>query len=270
MPFARCGPVSLFYELRGVGPRLLYIGGTGGDLRRPSTAFDRQLCADFEVLRFDQRGMGQSDKPEIPYTMGGYAADAAALLDAVGWDHAAVLGYSFGGMVAQELALAHPQKALRLVLLSTTSGGAGGASYPMHELAELPPEEHARRLVDLGDLRRDAAWREANAKLYDALVEDALAGILLGRDEPGHLEGARRQLEARRSHDTWARLPRFSIPVTVCAGEYDGIAPVDCQAALAQRIPRAVFRRYQGGHMFFLQDPAAYPAIRDALLASLS
>lgn len=267
MPHADLPGCTLYYECRGSGKRVLFIGGTGGDLRRPATAFDQALARDFEVLAFDQRGMGRSGKPDRLYTMADYAADAAALLDFVGWNRAAVLGYSFGGMVAQELALNHSQEVERLVLMSTTAGGAGGASYPMHQLYDLPPEARARRMVELGDVRRDAAWRAANGKLFDALVEDALAGIQLGSDEPGHDEGARRQLEARRGHDTWERLPRLELPVTVCAGEYDGIAPVERQSALARRIPGAQFHRFQGGHLFFLQDPSAYAAIRDALSA---
>jgi len=81
MPWADLPGIKLHYECRGRGRRVLLIGGTGGDLRRPLTPFDRQLCADFEVLCFDQRGMGQSDKPDVPCTMADYAADAAALHD---------------------------------------------------------------------------------------------------------------------------------------------------------------------------------------------
>jgi 3-oxoadipate enol-lactonase len=265
MPWANLPDITLYYECRGAGRPILFLGGTGSDLRRPPTAFDRALAEDFSVLAFDQRGMGRSAKPDQPYTMAGYAEDAAALLDHMGWGRVAVLGYSFGGMVAQELALNHPERVERLVLMSTTSGGAGGASYPLHELAGLAPAERARRMVELGDTRRDAAWREANRRLYDALVEETLAGIVLGSDEPGHDQGARRQLEARRRHDTWERLPRLSLPAAVCAGEYDGIAPPGHQAALAQRIPGARFHRFQGGHLFFLQDARAHGVIRDAL-----
>lgn len=265
MPFADCNGLRIHYEMRGKGPPLLFINGTGADLRRAPNALERQLSDDFQVLMFDQRGMGQSGKPDAPCTMADYGADAAALLDHVAWERVPVLGYSFGGMVAQELALGHVQKVERLVLLSTTSGGAGGASYPLHELAPLPPRERARRMVELGDTRRNAAWQQANARLFTALLEEALAGILLGADEPGHAQGALRQLEARRRHDTWERLPRLALPVLVCAGEYDGIAPVAFQEALAGRIPGARLERFQGGHLFFLQDGRACARIVQAL-----
>ena len=75
--------------------------------------------------------------------MADYAADALALLDHVGWDRARVVGVSFGGMVAQELAVTAPERVERLALLCTSPGGAGGASYPLHELAALPEAERA-------------------------------------------------------------------------------------------------------------------------------
>ena len=94
----------------------MFIGGTGSDLRRPETQFWPALALDFDVLAYDQRGMGQSekpnesDKPDQPYAMADYADDAAALMAHRERAQAHVIGVSFGGMVAQELALRHPAK----------------------------------------------------------------------------------------------------------------------------------------------------------------
>ena len=113
MPFAAVRDMRMYYELRGTGPRLLYISGTGGDLRRSPNAFDSPLTEHFEVLAYDQRGLGQTDKPDVAYTMADYAADTDGLLQALGWDECLVMGISFGGMVAQEFALRYPNRVQR-------------------------------------------------------------------------------------------------------------------------------------------------------------
>lgn len=105
MPFVAVCDIQKCYDIRGSGPRLLFISGTGGDLRCKPSIFDSPLAALFEILAYDQRGLGQTDRPDIPYTMADYAMDANGLLDAVGWDCCFVMGISFGGMVAQEFAL---------------------------------------------------------------------------------------------------------------------------------------------------------------------
>ena len=109
MPFVNVRDLKMYYEIRGKGPRLLVISGTGGDLRRSPSIFETPIAQHFEILAYDQRGLGQTSRPDIPYTMIDYADDANALLDAVGWDRSLVMGISFGGMVAQEFALRYPR-----------------------------------------------------------------------------------------------------------------------------------------------------------------
>src|SRR5271155_5185979 len=125
MPWSDANGVSPYYELEGIGERLLIISGTGGDLRQPPDLADGPLAESFEVLAYDQRGLGQSSVPPWPYAMADFADDAAALVDAVGWDDCLLMGISFGGMVAQEVAIRHPQRTRRLVLACSFSGGAG-------------------------------------------------------------------------------------------------------------------------------------------------
>jgi 3-oxoadipate enol-lactonase len=261
VPSARVGDLEIHHERRGAGPPVLAVGGTGGDLRQRPNLLDSPLTERFEVLAYDQRGLGRTTVVPGPYTMAQYAADAAGLLEAVGWARCSVVGVSFGGMVAQELAIGWPHLVDRLVLACTSSGGAGGSSYPLHELGGLPAEERARRSVALSDVRYDEAWQADHPEEAAGLVALAVERAAAGAGEPGREEGARLQLEARRHHDTWDRLGSISAPTLVCAGRHDGIAPVANSEALVERIPDARLEVFEGGHLFLIQDRAAWPAI---------
>src|SRR5580658_5865060 len=85
MPTAQIGALELYYERAGSGPPLLFISGTGGDLRTKPNVFDGPLAKSFDVVSYDQRGLGRSDKPDVDYCMADYADDAAALMDQIGW-----------------------------------------------------------------------------------------------------------------------------------------------------------------------------------------
>lgn len=265
MPTAHVNGLDLYFERAGEGPPLLFISGTGGDLRAKPNVFDGPFAKAFDLLAYDQRGLGRSEKPDRPYSMADYADDAAALMAAQGWDQALVIGVSFGGMVAQELALRHPQRVSRLVLACTSPGGAGGASFPFHEIEHLKGEARARHLTPISDTRRDAAWAQANPELYAQIIEITAADPYA--DEPGHVMGARRQLEARAGHDVWDRLPALRVPVLIAAGKYDGIARPETQLNLAMQIRGSTLKFFEGGHMFMIQDRAAIPAMIEFLRA---
>ena len=259
MPRATVGDIALHYERggRASGPRVLLISGSGGDLRQKPSVLEGPLAATFDLLAYDQRGLGRSDKPDTAYTMADYGRDAAGLLDAVEWDRCAVLGISFGGMVAQELALLDPARVTRLVLCCTSSGGPGGSSYPLHELEALPPDDRLTRNLGLMDSRWDAGWQAANPAIVDLMR----ARTAVGEGDAEATTGARRQLEARAAHDTYARLPRLAMPTLVCAGRFDEIAPLANAEALAAQIPSATLQVFDGGHAFLFPDPSAWPAI---------
>jgi 3-oxoadipate enol-lactonase len=259
MAFAQLGNIQLYFERAGAGPPLLFISGTGGDLRVKPNVFDGPLARQFDLLAYDQRGLGQSDKPDVPYSMADYADDAAALMTEQGLDEALVLGVSFGGMVAQELTLRHPKRVKRLVLGCTSPGGEGGASFPFHEIEHLKGEPRARYMIPISDTRRDDAWAAAHPELYGQFV--AMAAADAYADEPGHAMGAHRQLEARARHDTWDRLPDIACPVMIAAGRYDGIALPAAQERMAARIPGAKLQFFEGGHLFIIQDRTAAPAM---------
>jgi 3-oxoadipate enol-lactonase len=266
MPYADIADLRIYYERHGNGCRVLFIPGVGGDLRSQPRIFDSCLGGKFDMLSYDQRGTGQSDKPEAAYTMAQYADDAAALLDAVGWSSSHVIGVSFGGMVAQELILRFPQRVRSLVLCCTTSGGAGGSSYPLHELSELPPAERSRKMLGISDTRRNEAWQANNPDDVERLLKSLAENAAPFLKEPGGPAGLSRQIEARRYHDTYDRLPNIHIPVLVCGGRYDGQATPDAVKNLHSRIPGAELLFFDGGHRFLNEDPNAYQAIAEFLV----
>jgi len=259
MPIARLRGLDFYFERAGDGWPLLFIGGSGGDLRHKPSVFSGPLAKHFDLLAYDQRGLGRSAKPDGPYTMADYADDAAALLDHVGWSACPVIGVSFGGMVAQELVLRHPDRVGCLVLACTSSGGEGGASYPLHTLHTLPPREKAIRSIEVGDTRCDAAWQRAEPEALERLIGFRTERELTEADDPAAARGAWLQLEARRGHDTFARLPQIACPTLICGGRFDGIAPPANQQALADRIPGAELEMFDGGHLFMIQDRRAPP-----------
>jgi pimeloyl-ACP methyl ester carboxylesterase len=169
-------------------------------------------------------------------------------------------------MVAQELAVTVPGRVERLALLCTSPGGAGRSSYPLGELDSLAPDERRALGHRLLDTRFDAAWLASHPS------DRALADLMDNREgasDPGRRAAELAQLEARSHHDVWDRLPRITCPTFVGSGRFDGIAPPANGAALASRIPGAVFREYDGGHAFFIQDPACLPEVTGFLLQSV-
>lgn len=258
MPTASRPGVDIYYERRGQGPRLLFLNGSGGTLESTRPLLDL-LAGSCELVAHDQRGLGRTTIPDGVPTMADYAADAAAVLDAVGWATAAVLGVSFGGMVAQELAVTWPERIERLALACTSPGGEGGSSYPLHELVAMEPGARAEIGLRILDSRFTAEWLEEHPS-DRALVEFRVAAAA-GERSADQLRGEALQMEARRGHDVYDRLHHITCPTLVAYGRFDGIAPASNSEAIGSRIPQAELRAYEGGHIFFMQDRAALPDI---------
>lgn len=262
MPTAHVNGINVYFEHSGQGRRLLFFNGSGATLDRTGPMID-PYRARFEVLVHDQRGLGRTEIPPGPYSMKEYAADGLALLDLVGWSSCAVIGVSFGGMVAQEFAVTAPDRVERLALACTSPGGTGGSSYPLHELGPLDDPTVRERMLTLLDTRFTPEYL-ASHPAERALVSTLATG---GSETPGgeQRRGEREQLSARRGHDVMDRLASITCPTLVAAGRYDGIAPLANSQAIASQIPDSQLRVYEGGHIFFLQDQRALPEILDFL-----
>ena len=169
MPFISTKNIKLYYESTGDGEAVLYISGTGGDLRKSPSVFDNDLKNNFHLISYDQRGLGQSETPDGPYTMQDYADDAFNFLKTLGFERVNIIGVSFGGMVAQHLAINYPDVVEKLVLMCTSPGGKKYHSFPLHELELIEDDfEYARKFASISDLRITDEYIKNNNKEWRA------------------------------------------------------------------------------------------------------
>lgn len=252
MPGTRVGEIELDYERGGAGPPLLLIMGMSGTALHWGEPFLESLRRDFEVIVYDHRGVGASSPLCGPITIVQLAEDAAGLLATLGIDSAHVLGISMGGMVAQELALAHPELVRTLALGGTYCGGEGSSLTAPAVLRRLG------QAMFSGD--RERALRmafEVNVSAVMGKDAEACARFLaIGRQRGVALPVVMAQIQACVAHDTNARLPGLRMPTLVVHGTDDQILPVENGRLIAARIPGSRLEIFDGvGHLFFWEQP---------------
>ena len=251
--------LDIYFERSAPRPNgpLLFIGGTGGDLRNKPNQLHSPLSEHFEIISYDQRGLGQTNSPSGPYSMQQYADDAAHLLDSLQINTIPVMGVSFGGMVAMEFIKRHSSRVSKLVLACTSSGGDGGSSYPLHILEELNEEERLEKSIKINDLRITDEWIKQNKSSWQSIKEQAKNRNVF-KPQPRNLL---KQLLARKEHNTYADLDNINIPTFLLGGKYDGIAPVLNMEKMHQKIRNSKLEFYEGGHLFLIQDTNAFQDI---------
>jgi pimeloyl-ACP methyl ester carboxylesterase len=165
-------------------------------------------------------------------------------------------------MVAQEFAVTWPERVERLALNCTSPGGEF-AAFGLHTLESQSSDAIAAIGATLLDTRFTPEWLAEHDG--DRMIAEMVAQRRDMPADPEVARGQREQLLARSRLDVLDRLDRITCPTLVASGKYDGISPPENGAAIAERVPDAILRVYEGGHMFFVQDPAAMPEILDFL-----
>lgn len=259
--FADLGTHELFYKIKGNGPKLIIITGTNSDTRHTPCIYDAPGSSAFELLNFDHRGMGQSSTPGTPLSMKAYADDIVKLLDVLGWQETAVVGVSFGGMVAQHFALSYPERVSHLALCCTSSGGGGGSSYPLQTLINYTAEEYASHIMKLMNLKHDDTWQAAHPKLAKRTYDYYFQGADASYNNPEKYAAMKEQFAARAEHNVYEDLAKLEIPTLVACGELDGVAPPENSKAMAAVIPNAQLETFRGGHLFLKEDAVAWPTL---------
>jgi 3-oxoadipate enol-lactonase len=249
--------VNIRWEERGSGSPLLLIQGLGY-ARWSWEPIVPALAGRYRVLFFDNRGIGESDKPKGPYTAAEMADDALQVLDEAGVERAHVLGASLGGMIAQELASAHAERVDKLVLCCTHPGLAHGLPMPavtvqlFQEAATLPPEVALRRFV----------VNALGADPPEALVEE-----LYRRRLENPLDPAGWQAQAAAG----ATFAGVDAPIAhqtlIVTGTADNVIDPGNADVLAERIPGARVEKLVGlGHLFFWEQPDEFVRIVEEFL----
>jgi 3-oxoadipate enol-lactonase len=243
---------ELYYERRGEGEPLLLIQGLGGNSLHWGEGFLGGLEKDFELILFDNRGAGRSAALDGEHTIADLAGDALGLLDALEIDRAHVVGISMGGMVAQELALAAPERVRTLTLGCTFPGGPEATMTDMAVvgmLAEAVLSGDQERTLRVGYEVMIAAEYGAQEGAYELYSE--LAG-----QYQAPIPVLMAQLSAIMGHDTSARLGEIAAPTLVIHGTEDRLLVAANGELLARLIPGARLELLEGsGHMFFWEQP---------------
>lgn len=233
MPSVFVNGINLYYEVKGQGEPLVIIGGLSIDIREYPLII-RELAKGFQVIAFDNRGAGRTDKPDTPYSIEMMADDTEGLLTALGISHAHVIGISMGGRIAIDFALKYPEQVKSLILVST------GARVPSSR-------GRTRRMKMLLWLSRFRAP---------------------GRGYPQPYYAALRQLQASRAYDATARLQEIRTPTLILQGQSDRSAPLPVAVDMHNRIQGSQIQVFNGGHVFFfLRQKPFLEAVRHFLLA---
>jgi 3-oxoadipate enol-lactonase len=267
MPSVDAAGTELHYLRAGEGEPLLLIQGMSATHLAWGRPFLDELEHGFDTIVFDNRGMGLSGEAELPFTIADLAADAAALLDALELETAHVVGISMGGMIAQELALAHPERIRTLTIGASYCGGPEGTLMAPEDLQMLGTA-YASGVAEqvfraMWEINLSPDFRAEDSR-FAAFAE---MGSALPAPQPVVLQ----QMQACAAHDTHERLSQIALPTLVIHGDADRLLGYPNGQQIAARIPGARLETLEGvGHMFWWEQPQrSAELIREHALAAV-
>lgn len=265
MPKTHVNGLEMYYEVQGSGPPVVLIGGLSQDHLGWAFQAPALAAAGYQVISFDNRDAGQTAQSPGPYGIPQFVDDTIGLMNALGLGPAHLVGASMGGMVAQELALAHPARVASLTLVCT---------------AAVTDPELAGVLRAWRDARPHCAADDFVLSLSPWLLtyrflqqQDALRGFLqMVRDNPfpQSVAGFQRQCDAVLSHDAAARVGGIRAPAHVIVGSEDALTPPRHSRDLAGRLPGAKLTEVpETSHLLFLEKPEVFNSILLGALAAV-
>ena len=256
MPEVHVDDVRLHYEVAGSGEPLLMVMGLGGSSAGWAPELVAELARSFRTIIYDNRGTGQSDKPDVPYSLEMFASDAIAILDDLKISRAHLFGVSMGGMIAQEIALRYGSRLQTLTLGCTTFGGKNAVPPPPESIKLLTAPRDG--LSDEEVIRRGwpLAYTPEYIKNHRAELEASIPRLLVNTT-PTFI--FKRHLDATYALKTYERLPQITMPALVITGAKDVLIPAGNSEILAERIPGAKLHIIpNAGHAFFNEARAEF------------
>jgi 3-oxoadipate enol-lactonase len=251
MPRTRIGNIEMFYEVHGSGEPVVLIHGLSMD---SSTWFNQipVLSQKYQVIVFDNRGVGQTDAPNEAYSTEMMADDAAALLKFLNVDNAHILGFSMGGMIAQTIALKYPELVKSLLLTSTAARFPARAKQLVQIWLRMLNENVSLETR----IREGFSWVYTNEFFeHDETVTDSV-NLALNHPHPLPTHGFARQVAALIQHDTRSQISQISVPTLVLIGRDDIFIPIEFSKELADKIPKAeLVILERGGHNCWMEFP---------------
>ena len=247
--------LKLRYEIRGGGEPVALIMGFSGSGRGWGEAFLKLMEARFKIFVIDNRGTGESDKPDTEFTLGDMAADIAAVLDHAKTPRAHIFGISMGGMIAQEFALAYPERTRGLVLGCTNCGASHSVPADPAAIANLIP---APGIDPIEQARRAFSVACGKAFLNSAAGQEILSQAIaeMGNYPITPMHTFMRQGQAIGSFDSFARLGQIKSPTLIIHGDDDSIVPYPNADVLQGAIAGSKKHTLKAaGHMFFWEVP---------------
>lgn len=255
MPKAHVNGIVINYQIDGDDTgrgTIVLINGLADDLLSWGFQVPALVEAGYRVLRFDNRGIGQTDRPAGPYTSRLLADDTKALVDHLGITGFHLMGVSMGGMIAEEYALAHGGD-LKSLTLACTYGRADPFCQTMFAMwADLA------RAIDVPFVMRDVALWAFTGPFFEQRPGDAAEFAAAMASLDMSLDAYLAQLAVIQKHDALARASGIKVPTLVLAGEEDILIPVRLSRKLQQAIPGAEWKTVPGGHACMWETPEPF------------
>ncbi len=272
MPTIEIAGADLYYEDLG-GDRPLCVmlhGGLGMDHTYFRPTFDR-LSEHVRLAYYDMRGNGRSTSgpPEL-LTLERWADDAALLADHLGAERFAVIGHSYGGFVAQEVALRHPDRVRAMALLCTTPGGIGSTEPPDSEQGDPPSSD---QLEIMGSpVTSDDEMATMMRRLLPYYLHHLGPEVLLERfvNTIYRHDTMIRSSEVLASWSSYDRLPMVACPTLVVGGRHDNFCSAAQSERIAHQISDAKLEVFEhSGHFPWLEEPNEFWVMLEGWVAGV-